>query len=84
MPKSVLRYLLDKVRYFDLEIYLNPILFYSNEEAVRQGRVKQFIMHLGNLMCAKLHTNMFLLLSKLFGAYSIIQIYHYLQVYTSL
>ena len=34
-------------------------------------------------MCAKLRTNM-LLLSRLSGAYSIIQIYHYLQVYSLL
>ena len=27
IPKSVLRYLLNKVRYFSLETYLNPILF---------------------------------------------------------
>ena len=34
------------------------------------------------IMCAKLHTNMLLLLSRLSGAYSIIQIYYYLQVST--
>ena len=30
VPKSVLCYLMDKVRYSDLETYLNPILFFSN------------------------------------------------------
>ena len=31
-------------------------------------------------MCVKLRTNMLLLLSKLSGTYSIIQIYHYLKL----
>ena len=43
MPKSVLRYLLDKVRYFGLETYLLPVLFFPNEEADGRDRVKQFV-----------------------------------------
>ena len=31
MPKSVLQYLMDKVRYFNLETAIYPILFFPNK-----------------------------------------------------
>ena len=44
MPKSVLCYLLDKVRYFGLGTYLiNPVLFSQIKRLMDEIRVKQLI-----------------------------------------
>ena len=40
VPKSVLHYELDKVRYLDLESVVIPVLFFLNKEADGRDRVK--------------------------------------------
>ena len=40
MPKSVFSYVLDKVRYLDLEIAVNPVLFSQIKEADGRDIVK--------------------------------------------